>query len=90
MICKVADGSVDAVFELVGQKPHDVVPGAFIARCAGAVVKDLNNNPLPLEEALLTPNTGRLKYIISATEDLYQELRTEVVRRSKRSRSSAA
>jgi fructose-1,6-bisphosphatase/inositol monophosphatase family enzyme len=90
MICKVADGSVDAVFELVGQKPHDVVPSAFIARCAGAVVKDLDNNALPLEESLLTPNVGKLRYIVAATESLYQELREQVLRRPKRSRKTAA
>ena len=89
MICKVADGSVDAVFELVGQKPHDVVPGTFIARCAGAVVKDLDNNPLPLEEALLTPNVGELRYIVAATEGLYKELREQILKRPKRSAKAA-
>jgi len=85
MICKVADGSMDAV----GQKPHDAVPGAFIARCAGAVVKDLDNNPLPLEEALLTPNVGELRYIIAANEGLYRELREQVLKRPKRSAKAA-
>ena len=66
MMVKVADGNLHAVFELLGQKPHDVVPGAFIARAAGAVVRDLKGEDLNLANTLMTPNMGQMKYIIAA------------------------
>jgi fructose-1,6-bisphosphatase/inositol monophosphatase family enzyme len=75
MMVKVADGKLHAIFELLGQKPHDVVPGAFIARAAGAIVRDLDGNELDLAEALMTPNAGAMKYIIAANEELYVSLR---------------
>ena len=74
MMVKVADGTMQAVFELLGQKPHDVVPGAYIARMAGAVVKDLNGANLKLEETLVKPNVGDLRYVIASSEGLYSEL----------------
>lgn len=74
-MAKVADGRIHAVFELLGQKPHDVVPGAFIAREAGAIVRDLNGRDIDLGAALMEPNKGDLRYIIAANETLYQELR---------------
>jgi fructose-1,6-bisphosphatase/inositol monophosphatase family enzyme len=49
MMLKVAERTIDAVFEVVGQHPHDVVPGAYIARQAGAIVKDLQGNDLALK-----------------------------------------
>jgi fructose-1,6-bisphosphatase/inositol monophosphatase family enzyme len=74
MMAKLTDGAVQAVFELLGQKPHDVVPGAYIAKMAGAIVKDLNRNDLRLEEALLRPNEGEMRYIIASSARLYEEL----------------
>ena len=74
MMARVADGSVHAVFELLGQKPHDVVPGAFLARQTGAIVRDLQGRELDLGDALMQPNLSNMKYIISATEALYNEL----------------
>lgn len=79
MMVKVADGTIDAVFELVGQKPHDVVPGAFIARRAGAVVRGLHGEPLNLEKALLHPNEGHLTYIIAPNERLFRELQQRIM-----------
>ena len=78
MMIKVAEGKIHAVFELLGQKPHDVVPGAFIAKMAGAVVKDLKGNDLPLEAALMRPNEGSLTYIVAASRDLYEQLRAKL------------
>ena len=69
---------VDAVFELNGQKPYDVVPGLFFALKLGATVLDLSR-PLPtpigiedLEEALLRPR--ELQYLAAANERLANEL----------------
>lgn len=78
MLAKVADGKIHAVFELLGQKAHDVVPGAFIAKCAGAIVKDLDGNDLDLAGALLNPNKP-LRYIVAANEAIYNELRSELL-----------
>jgi fructose-1,6-bisphosphatase/inositol monophosphatase family enzyme len=77
---KTAHG-IDSVFEIMGQKPHDVVPGAYIAMKGGAVVKDLSGRPLSevdLENALLRPavedESEQLKYVIAATEQLCDEM----------------
>jgi fructose-1,6-bisphosphatase/inositol monophosphatase family enzyme len=74
MMVKVADGTMQIVFELLGQKPHDVVPGAFIARAAGAVVKDLDGHDLRMEDALLRPNEGKMRYIVASSERMYEDL----------------
>jgi hypothetical protein len=34
---------IDAVFDVRGQNTHDVVPGAFLAMKAKAVMKNLSN-----------------------------------------------
>lgn len=75
MLVKVADGSMDIALELVGQKPHDCVPGLFIAQKAGAVVRDMDCRELNLIEFLLYPNKAKIKYIAAATESLYEEIR---------------
>lgn len=80
MMMNVIDGAghrrIDAVFEIVGQNPHDVVPGAIIAQRAGATVLDLDGNPLDLVAALLRPADPnyRLKYVLAATPELAAEL----------------
>lgn len=74
MMVKLAEGKMDAVFELLGQKAHDVVPGAFICRQAGAVVRDMEGNDLDLASALMTPNKGGTRYIIARSEKLWREL----------------
>jgi fructose-1,6-bisphosphatase/inositol monophosphatase family enzyme len=64
---------IDAVFDLKGQKPHDFVPGAFIAYRAGAVIRTLSGKKVSLEmmEDLLThPASGLIKYVITSTESL--------------------
>lgn len=83
MITKLVDkvseegAGIDLVFELRGQQAHDIVPGAFIAKKAGASVVDLNNNEITLEkleEVMLKPNTEKLTYVISATKELSTEM----------------
>ena len=71
---------VDAVFELSGQRPYDVVPGLFFALKLGATVLDLARpQPSPidisdLEEALLHPQGVQLRYLAAAHERLANEL----------------
>jgi fructose-1,6-bisphosphatase/inositol monophosphatase family enzyme len=78
IMLKVATGQMDAVFEIEGQKAHDVVPGAYIAKRAKSVVKGLDGSDLDLEDALMFPNNNTLKYIITASETLYEELRAHL------------
>lgn len=67
---------MDAVFELRGQYPHDVVAGAVIARQAGATLIDLNGEPLDIAAALMRPAdpTRKMKYILAATPELARDL----------------
>jgi fructose-1,6-bisphosphatase/inositol monophosphatase family enzyme len=79
MIDKVAmnGGGIDAVVDFIGQKAHDVVPGAFLAGKAGAEIVDLDDVPITinrLEDLLLKPNTKRLKYIIASSKKLKNKL----------------
>jgi fructose-1,6-bisphosphatase/inositol monophosphatase family enzyme len=83
MMLKLADHRVrhargiDAVFDVEGQKPHDFVPGAFIAKKSGAIVKHLNGRDISyedMEELLLRPASTEIKYMIAATESLSKEL----------------
>lgn len=78
MMVKVADGTMSCVFELIGQYPHDVVPGAFIAECAGATLTDLSGNRIDLAQALLRPaaQDSRLKYILACKPALGKKLRS--------------
>jgi len=66
---------IDVVFDIAGQKPHDVVPGAFIAKKAGAVLKNLKGDDISdndLETLLLKPSAAEneLKYVLAATHEL--------------------
>ncbi|MCL4806839.1 MAG: hypothetical protein KJ062_03440 [Thermoanaerobaculia bacterium] len=70
-------GGIDAVFDLSGQQPHDVVPGAFIAKKAGATLVGLDGAAISferLEELLLEPAKERLRYVLAATPALASEL----------------
>jgi fructose-1,6-bisphosphatase/inositol monophosphatase family enzyme len=68
------DGSgIDLVLELLGQQAHDVVPGAFIAKKAGATVVDFAGTEITfehLEEVILKPNSNTLNYMIASTPEL--------------------
>lgn len=68
---------IDAVFELRGQQMHDLVPGLFIAKKAGAVVSDLDGNEISydlLASKLLTPGET-MRYVLASTPELANELR---------------
>ncbi|MBL8552192.1 MAG: hypothetical protein JNJ73_19545 [Hyphomonadaceae bacterium] len=71
----IAEG-VDAVFELFGQRPHDFVPGAYIALKSGAFMCGLDGDPISIERLgqwLLMPNE-RQTYVIASTEELARDL----------------
>jgi fructose-1,6-bisphosphatase/inositol monophosphatase family enzyme len=74
MMVRVADGTIDAVFELRGQKPHDVVPGAFIAKQANAVFWDLDGNDIDIAEAALDPNASNLRYVLAGSKSLAEQV----------------
>jgi len=67
---------VDAVFELIGQAPHDVVAGLHIARLAGATLCGLDGQPLDLSAAICRPaaRASRLTYVLAASRRLAFEL----------------
>lgn len=78
---------IDVVFEIKGQRPHDVVAGAFIARRAGASFKSLNGDDISdsdLEEKLLRPaaDNNKMTYVLASNETLclkmIQQLSDEV------------
>jgi len=72
----IVSRGIDAVFDINGQHLHDVVPGLFIALKSGAVALDLEGNKISYEslaELLITPGK-KMKYILSATEQLGREL----------------
>ena len=77
---KLVDGAerrrLDAVFEVAGQQPHDVVAGAVIAQQAGATLIGMDGAPVDLASALLRPAdpSNRMKYILAATPELAKDL----------------
>lgn len=81
IMVKVANGTVDAVFSLIRPKPHDMVAGAYIAVKAGAFLGDTLGNPIKEEHLaglLKRPNETVPTYILAATKELYDELRTSL------------
>ena len=76
MMLKLAEGHIDAVFDVEGQLCHDVVPGAYIALKAGAVLKDLDNRDITedyLAEKLENPS-AKLRYVLARNRPLAEEL----------------
>jgi fructose-1,6-bisphosphatase/inositol monophosphatase family enzyme len=69
MMLKLAEGRIDAVFDVQGQQCHDVIPGAYIALKAGAVLKDLEEM---LAVALENP-AAKLKYVLASSRPLADE-----------------
>jgi hypothetical protein len=70
-------GGIDVIFDVVGQQPHDVVPGAYIAKKAGATLRDLDGQDISfaqLEELLLEPAKRRLQYVLAATPTLASQV----------------
>ena len=78
---EVVGSGFDAVFELRGQKLHDMMPGAWLAKRAGAYLCDLNGDELTdevLAQKLLRPN-DTLPYVVASTEALAREICAELV-----------
>lgn len=73
MMVRIPEGAVDVIFEITGQEIHDVAPGAFIARKAGAILLDLDGQEINLERALLDPQR-RLKYVLASNRSLADEV----------------
>lgn len=72
----IVSRGIDVVFDINGQHLHDVVPGLFIALKSGAFALDLEGNQITYEslaKLLITPGK-KMKYILSATEQLGREL----------------
>jgi fructose-1,6-bisphosphatase/inositol monophosphatase family enzyme len=74
MMVRLADGIIDVVFDLKGQRPHDVVPGAFIAMMAGAVLWDIDLRQSVSDSSfinkLLHPGSSSIKYVLAANREL--------------------
>ena len=77
MIDGISDSRIDAILELNGQAPHDIVSGAFIAQKAGAIFCNLEGGSVDLNHLLQRPADpkSRIRYILAATEDLSREIR---------------
>ena len=75
---KIFTRGIDAVFDIAGQRMHDVVPGVFIAKRAGAFLFDLNGAEIGYEQLgqMLMNPTERLKYVLACSKSLGQELVT--------------
>ena len=65
---------IDAVFDVCGQQPHDMVAGAYIAAKGGATLFDLHGKPINIEQSLLRPAKERVRYVLAATRPLAEEL----------------
>ena len=79
MMLKVANGTLHAVFDLTGPKPHDMVAGAYISLKAGAFIGDVNGDAIEeadLAHSLLQPDKHGPAYILASTRGLYDQLRT--------------
>ena len=72
MIAKLAEGKVSAVFEPLGQHPHDSVPGLFIAQKAGAYLARPDGSPLELGRAI--KKREDITYIAACNEALFKDL----------------
>lgn len=76
MMAKVADRDLDLVFEVNGQQPHDVAPGAHIAIEAGASLinietgEEVSSGELA---ALTSRPSERLTYVLAASKSLGEE-----------------
>lgn len=76
MMARMPEGTVDVVFDLLGQAPHDVVPGAYIALQSGAVIGTPDGAGISfdgLAETLAQPGNSPIKYVIAANEKLFSD-----------------
>lgn len=80
MMAKLAEGVVDVVFDIKGQEPHDVVPGAFIAMKAGALLWDIKEGKALSDSSLIMkilnpdPGDSRIKYALAANQRMLEEM----------------
>jgi hypothetical protein len=78
MMARLANGeNVHAVFENVGQFPHDAAPGAFIGLQAGAHLMSLSEKSISaddLAQSLMTPSGAELQYVLASTKEIASEL----------------
>ncbi len=69
---------IDVVFNLTGQRPHDVVAGVYLAIKSGAVVRNLETQKdmtiEDLEDKLVKPAKSKLKYIVASNRKLAEEI----------------
>lgn len=80
MMARLPEGIVHCVFDVHGQKAHDVVPGAFIALKAGAVIYSLDpdkkiDEDFLFDSIIADPNSNRadLKYIVSINKKIIED-----------------
>lgn len=76
MFVKMIDNylSVGAVIELIGQHPHDVIPGAYLATQAGVIMTALNGDKFDLTNCLNSPADAKIQYILSNSKKISEEL----------------
>jgi hypothetical protein len=78
MMARLANGeNVHAVFEHIGQFPHDAAPGAFIGLKAGAHLVSLSETIITaddLAQSLMTPSGAGLQYVLASTKQIAFEL----------------
>lgn len=81
IMMRIIDGvkRMDGLFNLGGSLPHDAIPGLYIAKRAGAILRDTQGNPYTdamLGEKLMRPadDENRVSYILTSTEELADEL----------------
>jgi fructose-1,6-bisphosphatase/inositol monophosphatase family enzyme len=92
MIMRLVSGDIDAIIELVGQEPRDVVPAAIIALKAGAVLYDLKKKQRIAEKdlcAYLSTPKEDIRYLVASSDKLARALLRELgfqsaIRRTKR------
>lgn len=69
---------IDAIFNIKGQRPHDVVPGVYLALKAGAIVRNLKTRQdmtiEDLENALMQPAKSKLIYVIASNRKLAMDI----------------
>ena len=67
---------IDAVFDIKGQQLHDVLPGAYIAKKAGAYFCDLDGKEIGYDQMgeMMADPRRRIRYVLAATPDLGREL----------------
>jgi len=73
-LCFVADGSVDCFIDLRGERGflriYDVAAGAYIAKCANAIVTDLSGNSLDYKQFTMEERL----HVVAANKMLHEKL----------------